>query len=209
MTESRSPLPALLAGMLEAGINRVLDLDPASGERFGRLAGKSLQVDIEGIGISFFLGFEYGSVQVATQADREPDTRVSGTPTALFAMAAPEGLGDWGLPGSGVRVEGDAGLARDLGRVFRELDLDWQEPLTRLFGDALGFQLASGLRQAAATLRRAGQVGAEQTADYLRSGQGPVVGREEIDHFNAGVDELREAVDRLEARLRARGRQDP
>jgi len=200
--EYRTPLPALLAAALEAACNRLLALDPGAGEGIRRLQGKLLQVDLEGLGISLFLDFDFGSVLVAVDSGgREADTRVSGTPVDLFALAAPEELGDWGLPGSGVRIEGDAALARDIGKLFNALDLDWQEALANLLGDTLGYQVASGLQQGAAALRQAAASAADIAARYFREEPGWLATREEVKVFGQAVDELGEAVERLQARL--------
>ena len=202
MADYRTPLPALMAAGLEAAINRVLAMDPDATGRFGRLEGKLLQVDLDGLGISLFLSFAFGSVEVSVTAPGEPDTRLSGTPVALFLMVAPDAVGDWGLPGSGVRIEGDANLARDIGKLFGALDPDWQAPMNALLGDTLGPQLASSLRQGAESLRDALTTLSGQAKAYRESGGGPLVGRGEVDAFNRDVDRLRDAVERMEARVR-------
>jgi ubiquinone biosynthesis protein UbiJ len=202
VAEYRTPLPALLAAMLESGINRVLALDSDAAQRLSRLQGRLLEVELEGLGIELFMGFEYGSVLVSVEAGQEADTVVSGTPMALFMMAAPDDVGDWGLPGSGVRIQGDANLARDLGKVFSQLDLDWEGPLSGLLGDTLGFQVASGLRQGVSAARSAAQTLSSQLSDYFRNEPGAVVAKPEMRGFEQAVDELRDGVDRLEARLK-------
>lgn len=192
----------MLAAALEAAINRVLALDPDAGEGIRRLQGKLLQVDLEGLGIALFLDFDFGSVLVAADSGgREADTRVSGSPVALFALAAPEELGDWGAPGSGVRIEGDATLARDIGKLFNALDLDWPEALADLLGDTLGYQVASGLQQGAAALRQAAASAADVATRYFREERGWLATREEVRTFGQAVDELGDAVDRLQAQL--------
>ena len=89
--------------------------------------------------------------------DAEPDTVISGSPAALFTMAAPEGLGDWGSEGSRVSITGDANLARDLERLFSQLDPDWEGSLSRVFGDVWGHQVAAGIRTGAGQARQAAE----------------------------------------------------
>lgn len=201
MADYRTPLPALLAGFLEAAVNRVLSLDPGAPQRLERLQGKCLQVTIEGLAIDLYFTFQFGAVQVSLDAEQEPDTRVSGTPPALFAMAAPDEVGEWGLPGSGVRIEGSAELARDLGRLFSELQPDWEGPLASVLGDTLGFQLASGLRQGAAAVREAGQTTVDLATGFFRDEAEVLVRPSELAQFNAAVDDLNDAVERLASRI--------
>ena len=112
MPEYRTPLPQIMAGFLEAGFNRALPMDPESVTPLLKLQGKLLQLDLLGLAITLYLSFDSGNVQVSLDSESEPDTVISGTPIALFAMAAPGDIGNWGLPGSSVQISGDANLAR-------------------------------------------------------------------------------------------------
>ena len=141
-------------------------------------------------------------MQIGLQAEEEPDTVISGTPFALFAMAAPGDAANWGLPGSRVQISGDANLARDMEQVFSRLDPDWEGPMAGLFGDVLGFQFAAGLRQGVAAVREAAQSTAEMAGAYLRDEAPSLVRPFELKSFGDDVDKLREAVERLEKRLR-------
>jgi len=194
----RTPLPALLAGFLEAGINRVLSLDAGSTARLERLEGKLLRLDLEGVGIELYLSFGFGAVRVGIKAPREPDTVISGSMGALFAMLAPEDIGNWGLPGSGVKIQGDANLARDLGNVFSRLNPEWEARLASLFGDTLGHQLAAGMRDGAQALRRAAGDSADLAARYFRDETGMLVTPADMQQFTSDVDRLRDAVERLQ-----------
>lgn len=203
MPDYRTPLPHLLAGFLEAGVNRVLALDPASEQRLLRLQGRTLQLDLEGLAISLFLSFDSGNVRVGLDSDAEPDTLIRGTPVALFAMAAPGDAENWGLPGSNVHIEGDANLARDLERLFSRMEPDWEKPITDLLGDVLGFQLASGLKQGVEAVQTAAEGAAEMAGAFFRDDSDELVRPRELHEFNRAVDTLNDAIGRLEARLRA------
>ena len=214
MADYRTPLPAMLAATLQSGLNTVLSLDPASFQRLERLRGRTLKLVLEGIGIElFFTTTEYG-IEVGLEAPAndageaaEPATTVSGTPAALFSMAASE-LGEgWSAPGSSVNIYGDATLARDFERLFSRLDPDIEGAFSGLFGDVLGHQIAVGLKQGSRQARDTAKVARDVLGEILRDGprgnrSGPAVGRGEARDFAEGVDDLRDAVERLEARIR-------
>jgi ubiquinone biosynthesis protein UbiJ len=197
-----TPLPQLLADTLEAGVNQVLALDPESARRLEKLDNRFLQLDLEGLGITLYLTAESGTVLISLSLEGEPDTVISGTPFALFAMAAPGDDAGWDLPGTRVRITGDATLARDMERVFSRLNPDWERPLAALFGDVIGYQLFTGLRQGVESLREAAQSTAEMAGAYLRDEAEALVRPFEMKSFGDDVEKLRDAVDRLEARLR-------
>jgi ubiquinone biosynthesis protein UbiJ len=198
MPEYRTPLPGILAALLEGGLNRILSLDENTPERLQRLAGRMLQLDIEGIGITLYFAFTDRRVEVGTRSDSEPDTVISGSPTALFSMAVPEGAGFWGTEDSRVTITGDANLARDLERLFSQLDPDWEGGLSRIFGDVWGHQVAAGLRSGAGRARETAGSAGEMIDEYLNRGQGPVVHAREFSEFSETVDEIREMADRME-----------
>jgi ubiquinone biosynthesis protein UbiJ len=202
MPEYRTPLPGLLAAALETGINRILALDEGSDERLRRLDGRMLRLDLEGLGISLFFAFNGHHVEVGTRSREEPDTVISGSPFALFSMAAPDDAARWGTAGSRVSISGDAQLARDLERLFSQLDPDWEGRLSRILGDVWGHQVASGLRAGAEQLRESAGTAGDMVSEYLRRPQGAVAQADEIEAFAEAVDELSEAVDEAEARVR-------
>lgn len=201
MPDYRTPLPSILASMLEVAINRILNLDETTPERLKRLEDRLLQLDLEGVGISLFFSFTSDRVGVDIDSEYEPDTTISGSVVALFAMAVPEGAGNWGTPDSRVTITGDATLARDLERLFSRLDPDWEATLSSLFGDVLGHQVASGLRTGADQARQAADNAGVMVSDFLKRSEGPLVQIADIGTFADAVDETRDAVERLEARL--------
>ncbi|MGD8679803.1 MAG: SCP2 sterol-binding domain-containing protein [Lysobacterales bacterium] len=167
MPEYRTPLPGILAAMLESAVNRVLALDDESPQRLERLDGRMLRLDFEGLGLSLFFAFSGERVEVGTESASEPDTVVRGSPLALFSMALPEAEGHWGDPDSRVTITGDANLARDLERLFSRLDPDWEGSIARVFGDVLGYQVAAGLRAGAEQFRESAGSAGGILAEFL------------------------------------------
>jgi ubiquinone biosynthesis protein UbiJ len=202
MPDYRTPLPGIMATLLEGAVNRILALDEDSSTRLERLDGRLLQLDLEGIGITLFFAFAQQRVSVKLDVDADPDTVVSGTPVALFSMAMPDDDGSWGTPGSRVRISGDANLARDLERLFSRFDPDWEGRLSRIFGDVLGHQVAAGVSSGAEQAKEALGTTGEMISEFLKRESGPLVGSGELKSFADAVDETRDAVERLEAALR-------
>jgi ubiquinone biosynthesis protein UbiJ len=166
-----------------------------------RLEGRTLKLTLEGVGIELYFAFGGGRVAVSAESDDTPDTHVSGTPLALFRMAGPEEAADWGLPESDVTIEGNASLARDLERLFGQLEPDIEGRLAKLFGDVVGYQVAQGLRQGVDALRGMVRQSGEMLGRYVREEGRLLVRRAELDTFRASVDELARDLDTLEARL--------
>ena len=146
----------------------VLALDERSPERLRRLSGRTLQLDIEGLGITLFFAFDERRVRVSTRTGAAANTVIAGSPSALFRMAAPDAAEGWAAEGSRVNITGDAQLARDLERLFSQLDPDWESGLARVFGDVWGHQVAAGIRSGSGRAREAAREAGDRAADALR-----------------------------------------
>jgi ubiquinone biosynthesis protein UbiJ len=202
MRDYRTPLPQVFASSLEAAVNRVLALDATAAKRLERLEGRVLQLEVEGLGITLFMTARNGAAHINLDSPGQPDTVIRGTPLALFAMAAPGDVDGWGLPGSRVHITGDANLARDMERVFRKLDPDWEGQLAVMFGDVLGFQISSGLKQGADALREALRSTTDMAGTYLREEASVLIRPTELKAFKEEVTKLDQTLKQLEERLK-------
>lgn len=202
MTRYLTPLPGLLAAGIEQALARAVALDDNATRRLLPLRDKLVRLELTGLGIDLFFRGRDDGLGVSAEDEATPDTTISGTPLALLAMAVP----DWRAPGSGVRIEGEAGTGQAFEKLLKQLDPDWEAMFVERFGPIVGHQLWRMLGEARAGARQVSTTAAEQAARFLREESGLLVPREEVDGFVHDVDELREAVDRLEARWRRKGR---
>jgi ubiquinone biosynthesis protein UbiJ len=198
----RTPLPGLLATSMEAAINRLLATDQQSGERLNKLDGRRVRLQLQDLAITLDFLFTPYRVEVSLDCEPEADTVISGSMPALFAMALPDEGGRWGGPGSRVRISGDATLARDVERLFSRLDPDWEAGIAQFTGDVLAHQLASGLKSIAQSLRSTGGEMQQVATEFLHSEQSPLAKPDELRLYGDEVDRLRDATERLEARVR-------
>lgn len=201
MSRYLTPLPGLLATAIERAIHQAVEADPAGPPRLKALDQRCIKLVLSGLGIDLIFCGEPERLRVVAETDLVPDTIIRGSPGALLAMAAP----DWFGKQSGVRIEGDAGAAQALEQLLRKLDPDWEGLLTEQLGDVLGHQVWRLLRDSLSQGRRLVGVAGEQVGHYLREESGLLTTRAEIQSFARDVDELREATDRLEVKLRRRG----
>jgi len=201
MSRYLTPLPGMLAGAVEQAISRAIALDDDTVGRLEPLRGKLVRLELKGLGIDLYFRGRDDGLGVSAEDESTPNTTIGGTPLALLAMAVP----DWRAPGSGVRIEGEAGTGQAFEKLLKQLDPDWEAIFVERFGPVVGHRLWGMLRDSRAGARHVSTTAADQAARFLREESGLLVAREEVEDFVHEVDELREAVDRLEARLRRRG----
>jgi ubiquinone biosynthesis protein UbiJ len=100
-----------------------------------------------------------------------------------------------------VEIEGSADLASAVDYLFRHLSWDFEEDLSKLFGDVVAHRLASGGRAFAAWRREAALRLAENLVEYWTEEQ-PLLARPvDVERFCRDVDTLRDDVARIEKRI--------
>jgi ubiquinone biosynthesis protein UbiJ len=100
-----------------------------------------------------------------------------------------------------VHIEGDAEVAQAFSELLKHARPDLEEELSRVVGDVAAHQIGNIARSALAFGRRASDTFARNVAEYLQEEGRDLPTRIEADEFIAGVDAIRDDVDRLEARL--------
>ena len=103
----------------------------------------------------------------------------------------------------GVKIEGDAHFASDLSKIVNAVDWDYEEDLSRIFGDVIAHRLGKLFRSFKDWLRHAHQSMKSSVGDYLTEESELLATQDLVGEFNSDVDHLNDAVERLEARIRA------
>lgn len=199
MMDQLPRLSLVMARTVEQAANRVLQLDADTAAKMAEFDGRVVALHLLGPEIILYLRPRDGRLEVTDSVEGDPETTIRGTPGALFASAVSE---EGRRTAGRIHIEGDAHLGQAVERLVRRLKPDWEEPLAQAFGDVAGARIARTLREGAAWGQAAGWSLAEQLTEYLRDERRHLVTRAEMEAFVNEVDRLREAVDRLEARLR-------
>jgi ubiquinone biosynthesis protein UbiJ len=192
---------------LEVALNRLLALDPGLCSELSALEGRRIQMTMEAPSLALELSVRDGRLAVgpahseSADVTSEPDLAIRGTLGGLLAQL-PFLRPRTGGPVGGMKIAGDAELARQLQRLAERYDPDWNLPFTDVFGDVLGVQLAGGVRAALRAGRDGGAKLARHGAEFLTEESRDAIGRAELDAHLDDVDALRDRVERLAARMR-------
>lgn len=101
-----------------------------------------------------------------------------------------------------VHISGAADFAQVLGELLQHLRWDYEEDLSRVFGDVVAHRIAAGVRQLAGWPRGSARNLAENIAEFLREEQPLLVSRQGLADFGASLSELDSALLEIDARLR-------
>ena len=194
------PLLAALGRALELVINRALALDPETTERLVALNGRRIEFQLQAPKLAMSVTVEGQRLRVGpAEPNSEPDLSLRATAGALFSMLLPDNART--VPVGALKISGDAELAQRVQRLLRDYSPDLDGALAGVFGDIIGMQIARALRSALASVSAGAKRFAQDSADYLTEERRDVVSKVEQAIFFDEVDDLRDGVDRLAARV--------
>jgi ubiquinone biosynthesis protein UbiJ len=189
---------------LDAMINRYLLLDPEIARKISAFEGRVIAIELEGINKNLYLfpqnELEGDCIKVSDCYDAEPDTVLKGTPAALFKMGIASDVAPMMLKGE-VEISGDIRLGREFKKLLADMDIDWEEILASLVGDVTAQQLTQLAKRFSHWASGAKQSITADISEYLQEESRDVVAGPELEMFYSDVDELRNDVERLQARL--------
>lgn len=186
---------------LQMAINRALQLDDQFVEKMSSVQGKTIELVIAPLNISFFIHFEARQVTLHAEYTSMADVVIRSSPLGLIRLSF--------LPASKVRslfndqihMTGDVLLGQQVKQLFDSLDLDWEGHLAQFTGDVVAFQIGSIFRRGRALQQRVSESFSTNITEYLQEELRLFPSREELADFFADIDEVSLAVERLAARV--------
>ena len=195
---SANPVNAMFS-RLAAILNRNVAQSSRARTAAERLEGRVLSLALEGTPLTLFFRVAEGRITIDTQHEGVADASLSGTPLSLLSMVGPGA--EERLRGSGIRIAGDAEVAQRFRELLEYAQPDFEEELSRVIGDVAARQVANIARGFFDWGRKAADSLSMNVAEYLQEEGRDVPTRVELDEFLEAVDQLRDAADRLEARI--------
>jgi ubiquinone biosynthesis accessory factor UbiJ len=204
---SASPVAALF-DRLSAMLNRNVAQSERASTLARQLEGRALALVFEGTPITLHCRVVDGRITIDTRDAGTADATLAGSPISLLSLVGP-GAEDR-LRGSSIRIAGDAEVAQRFRDLLQQTQPDFEEELSRVVGDVAAHQVANVARGFLDWGRKAADSFSSNVAEYLQEEGRDVPSRVEVEEFLEAVDQLREAADRLDARLgRAESRVKP
>ena len=191
---------------LQAIVNQVLALDPELAEGLAELEGTVLEAHVQGVDKRFQLHPSATGVGVVLvdgdgqQSAVVADVTISGPPFTLLRLLGSLESVDGVLPPD-VSVSGELELVQKLNRLAKRANIDWEEPLSKLFGDSVAHEIGRGVHGFVSWARAASETFSSDVGEYLREERRLAPTRLEVDDFATHVDQVRDDVERLEVRV--------
>ena len=202
-TATETETSVLQATVVAIG-QRVLDtglrMNPHVVGELSELKDVVIGVEVTDIQWQLFFVTQGQRLEIMTAADCEPDTWIKSDIRNLIKAR-------YATPGDGLQLEisGDVSAGQSFQHILKAIEFDWEELLAGYLGDIAAHRVGQGVRGVNRWLQRTGNSLAFSTGEYLREEIQIAADREQIKQFISAVDELRDDVERLAARVQRLG----
>ncbi len=209
MISTPSVNPVLLAtiqqrllAIVEIIGNRLAQLDDKLLEGFESLQGKSIAIEIIDLQQTIICYPGAAGIRLSMQEPADDvDATIQARLIALLNLATQSEKVSTSIQ-EGISFHGDVAVAQRLQKLLANVDIDWEEVLSKQLGDVAGVQVYRLLSQAKSVVEQSVnsilQSGSEYMQEEVKVTPAPV----ELERMRADVTRLRHDVDRSEARLK-------
>ena len=202
------PFAQLVTSGIELAMNQLLKLDDDSQQRLKKLSGKSLQVTIKELPWPLLFSF---SEQIDVRTVISPNNDSEPTPEPVDCLielnleTLPK-LKDSSqltqlIQQNQLNLIGDIYVAQTFSALLKDLDVDWEEQLSRYTGDVVAHQTFTSMRALFDTAKSQIEQGAIELGEHLTQSDSIAVKPSEMMGFSRSVNDLRSATERLSARI--------
>jgi len=194
-------LPDAVTAILETSINRYLALDFSAQDNLNALNNKSVELNIKEISSPVFFNIVNQHVKVLSTFTDDPDVRMTTTVPVLLKMGLSK-EDDEALLGGDFEMSGNMDVGRQFRYIFKNVDIDWEEIISKYTGDIVAHKLGNGFRKLNHWLANTKDTIRNDIAEYLQEESRQLPSSREVDDYLQAVDDVRMAVERAEARLK-------
>ncbi len=180
-------------------LNRQVERSTPARDAIAELEGCTLGIRLKNTALSLFLAVREGRVEISRSYDEVPDVVLETTPLGLAEMA--QGT----LSGGRMAMTGDPVVAQHFQILLQHTRPDWEEELSRVFGDVAAHHVGNVVRGLLDFGQRAAESLSRSTAEFVQEERRDIAApseiadfREKVEAVAARVAELASRVDRLQ-----------
>jgi ubiquinone biosynthesis protein UbiJ len=178
-------------------LNRFLQLDPEAVRYLTPLSGKVVKLELNGLG-QYWL-FKSDAIYLTKDYNGLVDLVLSGSVFDFMRLAFMKK--EAALTAIPIHVSGDMAFAKQFKALFSNLEIDWEEQLSRVVGDTIAYPTAQFLKMLSQWARESVENFSQNMTEYVQAEIDCLVPEEEVQIFFSEVDDLRDDLARLQARI--------
>ena len=187
--------------ILTVAINKALNLDPQARTRLAELNGRSIKLDITSpFSLQLYVVIDDDQLTLLKQYDNEVSCAISGSANSLWELVRSDEPTRV-LSNGEVQVEGDIRIAQQLGDNLKQLDIDWEDILSKFTGDFVAHRAGNTARSLKDDMKQRSSHNKQDLINWLTAHDGPLVSHYEIEDHYQQLETFRDDVERLSARV--------
>lgn len=179
-----------------------MSLDPDGREQLATLDGKVLCIEITGGQsaplLTLYLSPSEEGLKINRYCECEPNVTLTGS---VMAFAKLGSAGIEMLSDGQVKMKGDAESGQAFQKIFSQLDIDWEELLSRYVGDTPARKMGNVVRNFGDWASHSLDLSRINTGEFLQEEKRVLVTNLAMQRFQDSVDKLRVDTDRLQQRI--------
>ncbi len=184
---------------LTALVNRQIKATTPARELCAEFDGKVMAVSVKDTGLAMYFYICPDEIALFGDFDGEPDVVVTGSILTLARLAGASS--EDAIRDGSLELVGDAEVAQAFQKLFAYGRPDIEEELSGVIGDVAAHRLGEVARSIGSWGRQAGATLRQNITEFLQEERRDVPSRYEVEAFTRKIDELRDDVARVEARL--------
>lgn len=179
-----------------------MSIDPDGREKLATLEGQVLCIEITGEQstplLTLYLSPSKEGLKINSHCECEPNVILSGSVMAFVKL----GSGGVEMLSDGqVTMKGDAESGQAFQKIFSQLDIDWEELLSRYIGDTPARKAGNVVRNFGDWASRSLDLSRINAGEFLQEEKRVLVTNLAMQRFQDSVDMLRVDTDRLQQRI--------
>lgn len=190
----------LVSSGLETLLNGLLRQDPQAQTFLEPLVDKTIALHLTDIALSLYLLAHRQGIQVQSSFSGNADVTLRGKASAFAKMHFDANQADALFKGA-IQIEGDLEVAKQLQNLFRHIEFDWEEWISRISGDVVARQFSNLIKTISTQARNNIETMQMDISEYLQEEKQRLVPAFELRDLLDRIDETRMDTDRMEARI--------
>lgn len=185
-------ISGLLTATLETIFNRYLRLDPETISKLADLKGSVILIQFPDYKIQFYLLPNQTGVQLLNKYAGTVDTTIKSSPFTLLRQMKNKHF-------EKISITGDIELGQQVRDLLQQMNIDWEEQLSKFTGDVIAHQIGQGVRGVLGWGKKTADNMQQNVTEYLQEEALILPSKKEMNDFLMDVSTLRNDTERLEA----------
>ena len=190
-------LSSLLESSLQTLLNHYLSLDKQLEQKLKPLRGKILEIQIKKTPFHYGFLFTKDRIDVIAANKITADATICGDVWVFLQVMRSSSLSNL----SKLTITGDHAFSEAAYHVLRDLEIDWEEILSKYTGDVMAHKIGQGVKSIKEWLDRGRDSFTLSVTEYVQEELRYFPAPTEVHDFMNDVDEIKNDLERLTVRL--------